>query len=126
MSSHNSILQAYLALSALRLLISPNQELEETHILLELIQDHAVFMSDGDAASGSAQTPVEIQLAVTLYRMGRYGNGASVMDVANWAGVSEGSVLNYTKRCLKAIESLQQTFVRKEYGYSWKVLSDQS
>lgn len=43
--------------------------------------------------------------------MGRYGNGVSVTDVANWAGVSEGSVENYTSQCLTAIESLQKRFV---------------
>lgn len=78
------------------------------HILLTLVEGHPAFTSH----SNKTQTPVEIQLAVTLYRIGRYGNGASVTDVANWAGISEGSVENYTKRCLLAIESLQKRFVR--------------
>ncbi|KAG6878043.1 hypothetical protein C0992_008711 [Termitomyces sp. T32_za158] len=45
--------------------------------------------------------------------MGRYGNGASVEDIARIAGISEGSVLNYTERCFMAIEALHGLFVRR-------------
>jgi len=45
--------------------------------------------------------------------MGRYGNGASVQDIARIAGCSEGAVELYTDRCLKAIESLHDLFVRR-------------
>lgn len=44
--------------------------------LLELIQDHEIFQNN----SNSPQTPVQIQLAVTLYQMGQYRNGASLED----------------------------------------------
>jgi len=76
--------------------------------ILTLIEEHPVFMNN----SNNGQTPVEIQLAVTLYRMGRYGNAASVEDVARVAGCSEGSVENYTNRCFDAIEALHDLFVR--------------
>ncbi|KZT32103.1 hypothetical protein SISSUDRAFT_994395 [Sistotremastrum suecicum HHB10207 ss-3] len=46
--------------------------------LLNLINDHPIFVSH----SNNSQTPVETQLAVLLYRAGRYGNGSSVPDVA--------------------------------------------
>ena len=46
--------------------------------VLDLIEDHAIFKND----TNLAQTPVEQQLVVTLFRMGRYGNGASVEDIA--------------------------------------------
>ncbi|KAG6895107.1 hypothetical protein C0993_010153, partial [Termitomyces sp. T159_Od127] len=59
------------------------------------------------------QASIEDQLAVTLFRMGRSGNGASVEDIARIAGISEGSVLNYTKRCFTAIEALHGLFVRQ-------------
>ena len=45
--------------------------------------------------------------------MGRYGNGASVKDIAHAAGCSEGSVVNYTNRCFEEILALQSQFVRK-------------
>jgi len=78
------------------------------YVLVGLIKGHPIFQS----GSHNAQIPVEVQLAVTLYRMGRYGNAASVEDVAQVAGCSEGSVKNYTDCCLQAIESLHDLFVQ--------------
>ena len=77
--------------------------------LLSLIENHEVFQTD----SNHGQAPVELQLAVTLYRMGCFGNGASVEDIARVAGCSEGSVQNFTNRCFKAILSLHDQFVRQ-------------
>jgi hypothetical protein len=77
--------------------------------ILTLIQDHPIFTNQ----SNLGQTPVEQQLGVTLFRMGRYGNGAAVEDVARIAGCSEGSVENYTDRCFTAIEGLYDLFIRK-------------
>ncbi|KAF7319715.1 DDE Tnp4 domain-containing protein [Mycena kentingensis (nom. inval.)] len=77
-------------------------------ILLELICDHPVFTNN----SNNPQAPVEEQLAVTLYRLGQYGNGASVQDIARIAGCSEGSVENFTNRVFTAIKSLHDLFVR--------------
>jgi hypothetical protein len=68
--------------------------------VLDLIENHTAFRNN-----------IEQQLAVTLFRMGRYGNGASVEDIACAAGCSEGSVENYTNHCFKAILSLQSQFV---------------
>jgi hypothetical protein len=79
------------------------------HVILQLIEDHPVFLNH----SNNGQTPVEQQLAVTLYRMGRYGNAASVEDVAHLAGCAEGSVDNFTDRCFTAIEDLHDIFVRR-------------
>ena len=47
-------------------------------IVLSLIEHHPVFQNN----SNRPQVPVEVQLAVTLYRMGHYGNGASIQDIA--------------------------------------------
>jgi hypothetical protein len=90
-------------------------------VLLDLIEGHSIFSNN----SNNAQTPVQTQLAVTLYRMGRYGNGASVQDIARHAGVSEGAVELFTERCFSAIESLHDAFVclptsaEKEIEKSW-------
>jgi len=70
--------------------------------VLDLIEDYAVFKND----TNLGQMPVEQQLAVTLFQLGRYGNGASVEDIAHAAGCSEGSVENYTNCCFQAILSL--------------------
>ena len=78
-------------------------------VILALIEDHPAFQNN----SNNPQTNVRTQLAVTLFRMGRYGNGASLEDIARQAGHSEGSVENFTSRCFDAIESLHDVFVRR-------------
>ena len=77
-------------------------------VLLHLIEEHPIFSNN----STSSQKPVQAQLATTLYRLGRYGNGASLEDIARIAGCSEGDVVNATARCFEAIESLHDVFVR--------------
>lgn len=47
--------------------------------------------------------PVEEQLAITLYRFGHDGNAASLQCVANWAGVSKGTVGVVTLRVMTAL-----------------------
>ncbi|KIJ09092.1 hypothetical protein PAXINDRAFT_43034, partial [Paxillus involutus ATCC 200175] len=49
------------------------------------------------------QQPVEIQLAVTLYRFGHYGNAAGHSSVACWAGLGHGTVSLMTRRVMTAI-----------------------
>ncbi|PFH47083.1 hypothetical protein AMATHDRAFT_152998 [Amanita thiersii Skay4041] len=68
-------------------------------ILLDLIKNHMVFFNN----SNTPQMPVDYQLAVTLYKMGWYGNAASLANVACNAGCSEGSVKAFTDHCLHAI-----------------------
>ena len=77
--------------------------------ILEHIKFHEVFAN----SLNTSQAAVEMQLAVTLYRMGQYGNEASIQDVACFAGCSEGSVLNFTEHCLTAIASLLPKFVQQ-------------
>ncbi|KIM51802.1 hypothetical protein SCLCIDRAFT_142521, partial [Scleroderma citrinum Foug A] len=90
-------------------------------VILSLIEDHPVFYNH----SNQSQESVEVQLGVTLYWMGRYGNGASLEDVAHFAGCSEGAVELYTKWCFTVIESLHNDFVclpadqEKEEEKSW-------
>ena len=77
-------------------------------VIVELIKDHPVFSNN----SNHPQAPVEEQLAVTLFRMGRFGNAASLEDIAREAGCSEGTVEAYTSRCFEAIMALHDIFVR--------------
>jgi len=77
-------------------------------VILEMIKDHPVFCNN----SNVPQSPVDFQLSVTLFRMGCFGNAASLIDVAREAGCSTGSVEEFTDRCFTAIESLHDTFVR--------------
>jgi hypothetical protein len=48
------------------------------------------------------QMPIEEQLAIALYRFGHYGNAASTVKVALWAGVGYGTVRLVTRRIMQA------------------------
>jgi hypothetical protein len=75
--------------------------------LEELIKDHSIFHND----SNVPQHPVHIQLAIFLVRVGHYGNASSPEDVAQWAGVCVGTVVNATYRCLIAFLALHDKAV---------------
>jgi len=73
--------------------------------ILLFIKDHPIFTNN----SNNSQAPVDVQLAVILYCMGQFGNGAS--DIVCIAGCSEGSVEKYTDQCFKAIKLLHDILV---------------
>jgi len=70
--------------------------------LVGLIENHDVFHNNSQVP----QLPVPMQLAILLVRIGHYGNASSPEDVAQWAGVSLGTVINATYRCLVAFLAL--------------------
>ncbi|EMD36273.1 hypothetical protein CERSUDRAFT_33216, partial [Gelatoporia subvermispora B] len=72
--------------------------------ILEKIITNPIFYNE----SNNAQLEVRSQLAIFLRRMGHYGNAISVVDLAVWAGVSTGSVNNYTHRVAAAITALHR------------------
>ena len=75
--------------------------------ILGKIQDRPAFGSNPN----SPQLPVSIQLAVFLNAAGHYGNAAMLQDIAEWAGVSVGTVHNCFKRVMIAILSLHTDFI---------------
>ncbi|KAF8841323.1 hypothetical protein BDN67DRAFT_858634, partial [Paxillus ammoniavirescens] len=60
---------------------------EVFQVILSLIENHPVFFNN----SGNAQEVIEVQLGVTLYRMGQYGNSASLEDIACFVGYSKAT-----------------------------------
>lgn len=76
--------------------------------LILQIQGHPIFHNN----SHRAQTPIEIQLAITLFRFGHDGNAASVESIAQWAGVSVGLVVKSTQRVIIAFLSLHDLVIR--------------
>jgi hypothetical protein len=62
--------------------------------------------------SNNPQAPVEVQLAVGLWRLGRSGNAASMDDCAFMAGIGHGTVPLYTRRVIDALLDLHQTYIR--------------
>jgi hypothetical protein len=88
---------------------------------LQAIEDHAVFQSNGSAS----QFLIKEQLAITLYRIGHFGNAASVEKVGQWAGVSAGMVVNATRRVMVAFLALHDDVIHwpsteeKEEAKQW-------
>ena len=75
--------------------------------LVELIEDHNIFHNN----SHCPQHPPHVQLAIFLLHVGHYGNASSPEYVAQWAGVSVGTVMNATYRCLIAFLALHDKVV---------------
>ncbi|KAF8327489.1 hypothetical protein F5887DRAFT_1083792 [Amanita rubescens] len=67
--------------------------------LLLTISDHPIFHNN----SNNSQMAVDIQLAITLYHFGHYGNAAGTNEVALWAGVGDDTVRNATASVMVAI-----------------------
>ena len=75
--------------------------------LVDLIKDHSIFHNN----SNVPQLSVTTQLAIFLIHVGHYGNVSAPEYVAQWAGVSVGSVINSTYRCLVAFLALHDEVV---------------
>ncbi|KAL2610578.1 hypothetical protein R1flu_029151 [Riccia fluitans] len=68
--------------------------------LLDRVKDHSIFQNE----SSHPQALVVVQLAVALDRLGHEGNGVCNERSKELWGVSHGTIVNYTKRVLVAIE----------------------
>lgn len=58
------------------------------------------------------QDPIDLQVAVGLYRFGTYGNGAGVKNIAGKFGINEGSVINFTSRLVDALCSVKNIWIK--------------
>ncbi|KAJ7446059.1 hypothetical protein FB451DRAFT_1055356, partial [Mycena latifolia] len=67
--------------------------------LVAALEQDPVFSNN----SNHPQLPVNLQLAVALYRFGHDGNAASIQAVANWAGPGKGTVHLITWRVMMAV-----------------------
>ncbi|KAF8219770.1 hypothetical protein L208DRAFT_1337872 [Tricholoma matsutake] len=67
--------------------------------IIAAIAPNPIFQNN----SNNTQTPVEEQLAITLYWFGHDGNAASLQSIANWAGCGKGAVLLVTQQVMAAI-----------------------
>ncbi|KAH9994358.1 hypothetical protein BJV74DRAFT_884185 [Russula compacta] len=68
-------------------------------IIIMKISDDPVFLNK----SNTPQQPIEEQVAIMLFQFGHYGNAASLQNVANWAGVSKGTITVATQCVMTAI-----------------------
>lgn len=91
------------------------------HALLSRIQPKACFNP-----AANRQHPVAIQLAVTLYRLGASGDGASIGRIAALFGIGDGGTIDImTRRVFAAISDLEAEYLhwpsRLERG---KIIAD--
>ena len=75
--------------------------------ILQEISDHPIFQNQ----SNNRQMPILIQLAIFLYHVGHYRNTCSPDDVAQWAGVSVGTVMNYTHHVMASLLDQHNRFI---------------
>jgi len=75
--------------------------------IVNKICGHKIFHNN----SNVPQTPIEVQLAIFLFRAGHYRNTASPEAIGHWAGVSLGTVVNCTNRVMVALLSLHDELV---------------
>jgi hypothetical protein len=73
--------------------------------LADIIRSHPVFSVRGS----KSQASVEFQLAVFLCRLGSNG---SIFEHCSRYGVSEGTIILYTKRVIQAIMAKKKLFIK--------------
>jgi len=61
---------------------------------------------------GGAQLALDLQLAITLYRLGHYGNACSVDAVADLFSVSVGAVIKSIRRVVKALSMIAPEHIK--------------
>jgi len=61
---------------------------------------------------GGALLALDLQLAITLYRLGHYGDACSVDAVADLFGISVGAVMKSTRRVAKALSKIAPEHIK--------------
>lgn len=80
---------------------------EQFHFVLSKIESDPIFN-----CGPNLQYSVAIQLALTLYRLGSYGDGASIARIAALFGIGDGGTIeNITHRVLSAIFKLRHEYL---------------
>ena len=77
--------------------------------LVNLIKNHSIFQSNGP----KQQAPVELQLAVFLRRL---GSRSDIFSICSNYGISEGTVILFCKRVMKAIISFKTCYIKWPTG----------
>ncbi|TFK69389.1 hypothetical protein BDN72DRAFT_767972 [Pluteus cervinus] len=79
--------------------------------IISLIEDHSVFQNH----SNNPQTPVRLQLATVLYRMGR---SISLNDLSITTGFSIGSIENFTRRLTPEEKEVEKQWIDQRTGWT--------
>ncbi|KIK72729.1 hypothetical protein PAXRUDRAFT_180025, partial [Paxillus rubicundulus Ve08.2h10] len=84
------------------------------HDILDQISDHLIFQNQ----SNNKQLPVVIQLVIFLNHAGHYGKASCPEDIAQWAGVSIGTVINCMNCVMAAILNQYDEFIYMPLAHS--------
>ena len=76
-------------------------------VICEIIKNHLNF-----SYKTRKKRPVEHQLLVFLYRVGKRGSGGSSKNVSQFFGVGYGTVNLYVKRITEALNDLKDVFIQ--------------
>jgi hypothetical protein len=80
---------------------------ESFFLLLEEIEKTNAFKN----CRQKDQHPVAFQLLVFLWRIGKEGSGGGTLSVSSYFGIGKGSVVNYVRRCVKALHKFKDNVV---------------
>jgi hypothetical protein len=80
-------------------------EKQQFNRLVQILQHDIVFQDKGN----KPQASVYFQLAIFLRRL---GSKDDIMNICSWFEVSEGSVILYVNRVMKAIKNKKSEFVQ--------------
>ncbi|KAF9286897.1 hypothetical protein BGZ68_002439 [Mortierella alpina] len=72
------------------------------NLVTSVLPQHPVFKNQ----SNNGQESIEKQLAITLWRMGHFGKDAGVAEAGKVFGLSEGTIVKCTQRCLEAFKDI--------------------
>ncbi|KAF9985970.1 hypothetical protein BGZ75_002345 [Mortierella antarctica] len=72
------------------------------NLVTSVLPQHPVFKNQ----SNNGQESIEKQLAITLWRMGHFGKDAGVAEASKVFGLSEGTIVKCTQRCLEAFKDI--------------------
>ena len=81
---------------------------ESFSLFLEEMKDKKAFVVTGKS---SHQRPVAFQLLVYLYRIGKEGKAGGSHSVGAFFGIGKGSVNNYVRRCVHALQEIHDEVV---------------
>jgi hypothetical protein len=78
---------------------------ENFKLLVNLIKNHSIFQNN----NSKQQSPVELQLAVFIRRLGLRND---IFSICSNFGIAEGTVILFCKRVIKAIISYKTSYVK--------------
>lgn len=78
-----------------------------TSVVSSVLTQNKIFHNQ----SNNSQESIEKQFAITLWRMGHHGITSGIGEASKIFGVSEGSILKCTQRCMAALRDIAKDII---------------